>query len=97
MVNGDDGEIVVPVGTPVRLTVIEPENPYLLVTDTWIIKAPPGDTVAEVGVADKVKSAGGGPVPPPSDELPPPQETNDSNKPTEAAQSNLLAGSLPVQ
>jgi len=79
-VNGVDGEIVVPAGAPVTFTVTEPVNPFSPAIATWISKAPPGATVAELGVADIVKSGTGGGGPPPVDELPPPQEARTSNK-----------------
>jgi len=69
MVNGEAGEIVVPVGSPVTLTDTDPENPFSAVTDTWATSTPPGGTVADVGDTDRAKSGGGGR----GDELPPPQ------------------------
>lgn len=91
--NGVEGVIVVPVGAPVRFTVTELVNPFLPLMDTWITKEPPGGTVAELGVADSVKSGGGGgggPEPPPLDE-PPPQEVRANDKTTEVAQSKPFA------
>ena len=83
---------MVPVGAPLKLTVTEPVNPFSAVMDTWITKEPPGDTVADLGVAVTVKSGGGGGGPdPPPDVLPPPQDIRASNKVTADAKNKRLA------
>lgn len=69
MVNGEEGDSVAPVGSPVMLIDAAPVNPFIAVTETWASREPPGGTVADVGDTERAKSGAGGgglePDPPP--------------------------------
>jgi hypothetical protein len=59
-VNGEAGEVVVPLGNPVMLTVTEPVNPFKLVIETAKLALElPAFAVTVVGVRTMLKSGGG--------------------------------------
>ena len=91
IVNVEEGETVAPAGKPLTVTVTEPVNPFSAAIETCASNAPPGGTVAELGVIESAKSGGGGGGPdPPLDEFPPPQEVRASNRATKHVRRKRL-------